>query len=563
MLSVLLLLGFVGVFGAPRTALTATLPLPNNSSAYDRQIALLALQGLANRAAPRLFFDTPVFWSSPSSQIWLRDNYLTQLGFSFLPVSPPAGSGALLCGILDELPAGTVTGVTLYDAEYLEGTRWLAVTAGALDAALPVTRAMLADPLLQCLQQMPVVADFSRGAGNATDSVGLMGWALNALRPACDATSAYSGGHTYTDSAETVNLGGDPAIDIGLDTAVSKKLFTFNLSPDTSKYPAHAIMWERIVASLTGAPNAVPNLLGWAEPEPAMTMSTSKAGGSVVCDGAPNLSFWAALGGAAAQLPYHLSGEKFDASACYISVMSNEGDTPKIAAALQQDAWRDPRRGSVPVAWGINPLVFDIAPGLMQYYAQTALANDTFFAATAGAGYSYPWSMPNMTNYVRRAAQLVEQLTSEWPSDAWHVDVWDSNVLGNVSTYAAISADAGLRLGSFSMQPESMAGFSGSLPDGTPIVIPETNLWYPSLNANDPLGDLQARVAFTCAQGPRPRFSVVYGNLRDAFNLSVIDYALAIQRLPAANNVRLVGMQDFTALARQASAASAKQDDTD
>jgi len=442
--------------------------------------------------------------------------------------------------------------VTLYDASFLEGTRWLAVTAGALHDALPVTRDMLADPLLPCLKQLPVVMDFSRGAPGsaASTSVELVSWALGALRPTCDASSAYSAGHTYKDSVESVNLGGDPSIDIGLDTAVSRKLFTFNLSPDETAYPQHAAMWEHVICSLKGA--EVPTLLGWAEPEPAMTMSTSKAGGAVVCDGAPNLSFWAAIGGTAPSLPYHMDPElALNTSACYVTVMSNEGDTPKIAAALQQDAWIDPRRGSVPVAWGVNPLVFDLAPGLMQFYAGTATANDTFFAATAGAGYAYPWSMPNMTGYIRRAAQLVSHLAAQWPGQSWHVDIWDNNRLDNLTTYASLSAATGLRLGSFSMQPEELPAFSGALVDGTPVFIPSKDLWYPVLNATDPLGDLQARVVDVCAQGPRPRFSVVYGNLRDRFNLSVIDYALAIQQLPALENIHLVGMQDLTNLAKK------------
>lgn len=549
--SQVLLFAIVVACGNSLNALTATLPLPNSAGAYDRQIALLALQGLANRASPRLWFDTPVFWSSPTSQVWLRDRYLTSLGFSFTAVAPQQ-AGALLCALLEALPAGTAAGVALYDSGFLEGTRWLAVTAGALHDALPVTRAMAADPLLPCLASLPVVADFSRGAGNATDSVALVAWALGALRPACDASSAYSAGHSYEDSAEKVDLGGDPAIDIGLDTAVARKFFTFNLSPDAAKYPSHAAMWERVVASLTGAPDGVPNLLGWAEPEPAMTMSTSKAGGAVICDGAPNLSFWAALGGAAAQLPYHRSHEPLDATACYVAVMSNEGDTPKIAAALQQDAWLDPRRGTVPVAWGVDPLTLDLAPGLLAFYAQTATGNDTFFAATAGAGYAYPWSMPNMSGYVARAAKLAARLTPSWPDAAWHVDIWDNNRLNNLTAYAALSAAAGLRLGSFSMQPEELSGFSGALGDGTPVAIPIKELWYPALNASAPLVDLQARVARACALGPRPRFTVVYGNLKDAYNLSVIDYALAIREAPAGNNTRLVGMQDFTALARQA-----------
>ena len=556
-----------------RTALTAVLPIPATPAEYDVQIATVALQGLANRAAARLFFDTPVFWSSNTSQRHFRDAYLSEPPFriAFQPVSAPA-AGGLLCALLAALPAATVAGVALYDGAALDASRWLAVTSSALQALLPVTRAMLADAALAaCLAPLPVVVDYSSPAarGGAAPNVAAVAWAMRALRPACDATSAYSAGHSYTDAVETVDVGGDPAIDIGLDLAIARRLFVYNLSPDESKYPAHAAQWEAVIASLAGggADDDVPSLLGWAEPEPAMTMSTTKAGGAVVCDGAPNLSFWAALaleraggGGAgaaaaaaAAPLPYHRSEAALDRTQCYVAVQSNEGDTPKIAAALQQDAWRDPRRGSVPIAWGVDPLTAELAPDLWNFYVQTATANDTFFAATAGAGYAYPWSMGDMRPYVARAARLVTGLISaDWPESSWPVDIWDNNWPASLTAYANFSAAAGLRIGAFTMQPEELPGFSGALPDGTPLIIAAKDLWYPALNASAPLADLRARVSSVCAAGPRPRFSVVYGNLRDAQNLSVIDYALALRDLPG---VRVVGMQDLVALAREAASA--------
>jgi hypothetical protein len=86
-----------------------------------------------------------------------------------------------------------------------------------------------------------------------------------------------------------------------------------------------------------------------------------------------------------------------------------------IPYAVQQEQWLDPRRGSVPIAWGIDPLILDVSPGLLDFYARTSTPNDTFFAGTAGAGYAYPWSMPNMAPYVHRAASLIGNLTTGWP----------------------------------------------------------------------------------------------------------------------------------------------------
>ena len=37
--------------------------------------------------------------------------------------------------------------------------------------------------------------------------------------------------------------------------------------------------------------------------------------------------------------------------------------------------------------------------------------------------------MPNMTGYVTRAAQLINNLTFGWPPNSFEVDIWDNNNL--------------------------------------------------------------------------------------------------------------------------------------
>jgi hypothetical protein len=66
----------------------------------------------------------------------------------------------------------------------------------------------------------------------------------------------------------------------------------------------------------------------------------------------------------------------------YVTFQTNEGDTPKIVAGLFGGTWLSPRRGSAPVAWGVNPMLARTFPHLMEFYMQTATANDTFFGGT-------------------------------------------------------------------------------------------------------------------------------------------------------------------------------------
>jgi hypothetical protein len=65
-----------------------------------------------------------------------------------------------------------------------------------------------------------------------------------------------------------------------------------------------------------------------------------------------------------------------------VTFQTNEGDTPKIVAGLYGGTWLSPRRGSAPVAWGVNPMLARTFPHLMEFYMQTATANDTFFGGT-------------------------------------------------------------------------------------------------------------------------------------------------------------------------------------
>jgi hypothetical protein len=537
-------------------AFTYTLPI--DAPTNDRAL-LLTAQGLLNRATPTLWLYEPVFSTFPNATYWYPENYLAPVkNFSFTPV---AGTDfcalAAATGLL--APGGAVRGVALYDDAALDATRWLAVTASALDTLLPVTRALHA--ALPCLAALPVVADFSSPAalGFATN-VGAYEWGRTNLLPRCSRDKLYSAGVSFTDATESVYNGADPAIDIGLDGAVALKMFVFNLSPDTKKYAAHAAEFQVLVAALRG-PTTVPSVYGWAEPEPDMTLATSLGGGAVMCDAAPNLSFWLNVAARQPTLPYHATAPVLERDALYVAFQTNEGDTPKFAAGLMGGAWIDSARGSVPMSWGVNPLVNEVAPGLLEFYANTASANDTFFAATAGAGYAYPSHMPRdaFRTYVARAARLTATLTPGWPRASWEIDIWDTNNVSAISEYAAAFGDG---VGAFSMQPEGLAGTNTVLPGGLPLIITTKELWYPQQNSacdEDFYAHALARAASNITT--RPAFVLIYGLVpHDSCNRTIFDNAHAVRALgalPDGSPVHVVGMQDMVALSRAAAAAAA------
>jgi hypothetical protein len=540
-----------------------TYTLPTDAPTNDRSL-LLTAQGLLNRAVPTLWLYEPVFATYPLATYWYPPHYLTPVkNFTFEAVGGDFCALAAATGLLAPAGGGNggiVNGIALYDDAALDATRWLAVTASALDALLPATRAMRA--ALPCLAALPVAADFSAPAAlGFSTNVGAYEWGRAALLPRCSRDKLYSAGVSFRDATEAVYNGADPAIDIGLDGAVALQMFVFNLSPDTQKYAAHAAEFQRLVAALRG-PATVPSVYGWAEPEPAMTMATSLGGGAVMCDAAPNLSFWLNVAARPPALPFHATAPALERDALYIAFQTNEGDTPKFAAGLMGGAWVDAARGSVPIAWGVNPLIAEVAPGLLEFYGDTATSNDTFFAATAGAGYAYPSRMPRdaFRAYAARAAALTAALTPGWPRHAWEIDIWDTNNASAISEFAAAFGDG---VGAFTMQPEALQGTNAVLPGGLPLIVTAKELWYPQQTAACDGGFYAHALARAAANiTTRPAFLVVYGLVpHDTCNRTIFDNARAVRALgalPDGTPLRVVGMQDWVALARAAAAGGAR-----
>ena len=61
-----------------------------------------------------------------------------------------------------------------------------------------------------------------------------------------------------------------------------------------------------------------------------------------------------------------------------------------LLANYARKPWIDPRRGEVPLAWGMNPALVEDIPGIMTYLYETQTETDYFVAANSGAGYLNP-----------------------------------------------------------------------------------------------------------------------------------------------------------------------------
>ena len=97
-----------------------------------------------------------------------------------------------------------------------------------------------------------------------------------------------------------------------------------------------------------------------------------------------NLAYFAALSSirrtVPLPLPQHDRGQALDPNNMYLLFETNEGDTPRILTSQMDSAWMSPARGSVPIAWAVDPLLGQLFPELLNFYVETATQNDSFVA---------------------------------------------------------------------------------------------------------------------------------------------------------------------------------------
>ena len=200
---------------------------------------------------------------------------------------------------------------------------------------------------------------------------------------------------------------------------------------------------------------------------------------------------------------------------------TNEGDTPRIIVSAFGSSWASSQRGSLPVAWAIDPVLAERFPALFDYFAATATANDSFIGGVAGAGYVYLGALTDaqLEQYAARVGRLY---ASYGPSVA---DTYGQANLTTMAAYTLHAASAGTAPIAYVSQPLWSHGSYGQdawkfprlnmhAADGTPIICTSNtpNLFYRNrgLNASNPGEDLAARIRNV---SKRARFISVYGGL--------------------------------------------------
>ncbi|MCX7599812.1 MAG: GxGYxYP family putative glycoside hydrolase, partial [Armatimonadetes bacterium] len=315
------------------------------------------------------------------------------------------------------------------------------------------------------LLNLPVVQDFR---GKFKNSVEAYAWALQHVLPRCNRRFA----HAVDGYVDGFHAGYCQMA--GFDWPVMHGGFVFNLcavptvmeSYGGSKVggsPEQAEMYRRILAALE--PPAM--ITGYGEPEGEWCTLISQYGHYSFHFG-PNWSFHTQIKPRGKTIRQRHSftpnnvkpqPEKF-----YVCFMTSEGDTMKGPIPFFYGSWFEAERGSVPMNWGINPLMARYFPAMLEYFYETATPNDGFFAGCSGAGYCYPDVMPNLDQFARHTAEACQEADLSW------IDAWGMTKREVLQRYAALTRPAGLTINA---APARM----DVLPGGVPVVYHELAYW--------------------------------------------------------------------------------------
>lgn len=99
----------------------------------------------------------------------------------------------------------------------------------------------------------------------------------------------------------------------------------------------------------------------------------------------------------------------------YVTFTVTEGDNLQYCQGRMKKIWDDPTRGRVPINWSIAPMLLDVAPRMLEYYFETATANDHFVCGPSGIGYTYPkdWPQDDLGEFTGLTGKYLDEIDVE------------------------------------------------------------------------------------------------------------------------------------------------------
>jgi hypothetical protein len=485
--------------------------------------AAYCLQGLINENADVLFYDTAGHCITlvKAEKLWL--DYLQQKkGLAFKEINTFSDLVKLA------RDKGLIKGLVVYNLRRNKVQLCIAENICVLEGYLPVTKKMLeyrsnslsTDKIKDCFKGLPV-KDITK---NWSTNIEAQKWSIENQMPEFTKAGAFKDGGRYERWQSQ-------------DYGIMKKYFFFNLDPGES---TQRPLYDKVMSYL--APPAI--LLGGWHDEVADVTASSKAGHyNVVTAGASNLSFWAHVKADPANLLMKQPSKnlKLDKSKYYVMFQASDGDAMRVLTTFgcatphkDKTPWINDERGSVPVAWGTQPLAAKLWPAILEYYKTTATENDSFFAGPSAGGYCYPNMMPNIEDVAKVFGDAMNDTGLEI------AEIWGGFDLQSLQSFNKYCTT----IKCFTNKPNGDGtGCNLWFTDGTAIEQSALTLWHPKLKSPD---EIIEKINNVASLREPPYFITVY----DIPMLALKNALLAKEKLD--NRFVIVGAEDFASLMLQA-----------
>ena len=327
------------------------------------RVALACVQGLVNRERPRLYL---IY--SPHDEQWLQ--WYQERGYVGPRLRRVDGSAELV-----DLFRDSLAGAILVDERHLN----LGTMLASLERGIVCTEQQAA------AWRLPVIADL-RGRWQ-TDAEAYR-WAFGELWPRMR-HDVLCHGHPKRSAQQT-------------DYLVAQRVFTFFISgaedaADEGKDPvAETLLAEEVLAA--AEPHS-PVMGWWAWGDPpegigeywGMTLASRYAKVTIGTEFMTNMSFHSGI-----PAPDRLSQPQIDAlplpdadpSKVYVAIgVLDSGNDPWYWLRPQREVWDAPGRGTTPTGWILGTALFDLAPGIAEWYYAHLTDRDELICGLSGLGY--------------------------------------------------------------------------------------------------------------------------------------------------------------------------------
>ncbi len=332
---------------------------------WEEQLTAACLQGLVNRAKPRIY----LVHDDVNDRKWL-DWYRRTYGIRSREL---ASFGDLLRAY-----AGEVDGYAVCHEEMIH-TMNIAQTWGSLHNAVAAT-----PRIAEALESLGVgmLEDFR---GRFADRIEAYTWGMENLLPHCNSRIV---GHCCTEGWYAHKA--SKFIPHIKDYLVAVRAFTFDLSArkrDRKEYLLFAAILSRMPEDGV--------MLGWHCQkcwESEYVALGARHGFFVFCNlRSPNYSVHA---GVRSDYVFRQTHAKKAAvrvkDKVYVTFIHSDGDAIWAKNNFYARNWLDSQRGAFKCTWEIQPYAIDFTPGQLEYYYRTRTEKDYFIAGPSGAGYTCP-----------------------------------------------------------------------------------------------------------------------------------------------------------------------------